>query len=146
MFRNELKLKLSVIRQLISLWKTPRLFFFSCQASSYVNISVSLHTSHSFEVLDIPSFLYASHFIMHSTMIKSFLLALATASTVVAQIAGFDAFTEPATAGVSIPAGSTYNIKWTPSSPAGQISIILLEGTSNTTLQLGPTIASKLRA
>jgi hypothetical protein len=81
---------------------------------------------------------------MHSSLIKSCLLALATASTVVAQIAGFDVFTQPATAGSSIKAGSTYTIKWTPSSPAGQISIILLEGASNTTLQLGPTIASTL--
>jgi hypothetical protein len=80
---------------------------------------------------------------MHSSFIKSCLLALATASTVVAQTTGFDAFTQPLTPGTSIAAGSTYTIKWTPSSPAGQISITLLEGASNTTLQLGPVIASK---
>jgi hypothetical protein len=79
---------------------------------------------------------------MRSSLIKSCLLALATASTVVAQKAGFDAFTQPSTPGSSIPAGKTYTIKWTPSAPAGNISIYLLEGHSNTTLQIGPKIAS----
>jgi hypothetical protein len=102
-----------------------------------------LHTGHSFEVLHTHSFLYASHFIMRSSLIKSCLLALTAASTVVAQIAGFDVFTQPSTPGSSIAAGSTYTIKWTPSSPAGPISIILLEGASNTTLQPGPTIARR---
>jgi hypothetical protein len=70
-------------------------------------------------------------------------LALATASIVVAQISGFDVFTQPSTPGSSIPAGKTYTIKWTPSAPAGKISIYLLEGPSNTTLQIGPKIASR---
>jgi hypothetical protein len=82
---------------------------------------------------------------MRSSFIKSCLLALATASTVVAQnpTPGFDAFTQPTTPGSVIPAGSTYTIKWTPSSPAGKISIVLLQGSSNTTLQLGDKIASE---
>jgi hypothetical protein len=80
---------------------------------------------------------------MRSSLIKSCLLALATASTVVAQTAGFDVFTQPLTPGSTIAAGSTYTIEWTPSSPAGTISIVLLEGPSNTTLQIGPTIARK---
>jgi hypothetical protein len=80
---------------------------------------------------------------MRSSLIKSCLLALTAASTVVAQIAGFDVFTQPSTPGSSIAAGSTYTIKWTPSSPAGPISIVLLEGASNTTLQPGPTIARR---
>jgi hypothetical protein len=60
-----------------------------------------------------------------------------------AQTAGFDVFTAPFTPGSSIPAGSTYTIKWTPSSPTGTISLVLLQGSSITTVQLGPTIACK---
>jgi len=82
---------------------------------------------------------------MRFSLIKSCLLALATASTVVAQnpTSGFDVFTQPSTPGSTIAAGSTYTIEWTPSSPAGPISIVLLEGPSNTSLQLGPTIARR---
>lgn len=80
---------------------------------------------------------------MRSSLIKSCLLALATTSTVLAQTAGFDVFAEPSTPGSTIPAGSTYTIKWTPSSPEGTISIMLLEGSSNITLQAGPTIARR---
>jgi hypothetical protein len=83
---------------------------------------------------------------MRSSLIKSCLLALTAASTVVAQTAGFDVFTQPSTPGSSIAAGSTYTIKWVPSSPAGPISIILLQGASNTTLQPGPTIAKSIES
>lgn len=58
---------------------------------------------------------------------------------------GFDTFTQPLTPGASISAGSVYTIKWTPSAPAGKISLILLEGSSNITLQLGPTIGGKYK-
>lgn len=83
---------------------------------------------------------------MHSSFVKSCLLALATVSTVVAQTANFDPFIAPIEPGSSIPAGSTYDIKWTPTAPSGSISLILLEGNTNTTLQLGPKIASRFQA
>jgi len=59
----------------------------------------------------------------------------------IAQVTGFDVFTAPNTPGSTIAAGSTFTIKWTPSPPAGLISIVLLEDPSNDILQLGPTVA-----
>ncbi len=62
----------------------------------------------------------------------------------IAQTAGFDEFTQPVVPGSVISAGPAYTIKWTASSPAGQISLILLEGASNRALQLGPSLASTI--
>jgi hypothetical protein len=77
--------------------------------------------------------------IMVSSFLKVCLLALTTASSVLAQTPGFDVFTQPITPGSTFAAGSTMQITWTPSAPAGKISILLLEGATNTSLQLDPT-------
>ena len=67
---------------------------------------------------------------------------LAWVSAALAQTAGFDAITVPAK-DESIPAGSTYTVKWDYSADyAGTVSIQLLQGADPTTLQLGPVIAS----
>lgn len=55
---------------------------------------------------------------------------------------GFDAITAPGV-GEILTAGKAYTIKWLPSAPFGSVSIILLQGTGDLTLQLGATIASK---
>lgn len=79
---------------------------------------------------------------MQYSFVKACLLALASTTAVLAQTAGFDVITAPARNEV-IAAGSTFTITWTSSDPAGKISLVLLEGASNTTLQIGDTIASK---
>ncbi|KKY38813.1 putative gpi anchored serine-threonine rich protein [Diaporthe ampelina] len=67
---------------------------------------------------------------------------LAWVSAALAQTAGFDAITVP-TKDESVPAGSTYTVKWDYSADyAGTISIQLLQGADSTTLQLGPVVAS----
>ncbi|KAI3395841.1 hypothetical protein diail_854 [Diaporthe ilicicola] len=69
---------------------------------------------------------------------------LAWVSAALAQTAGFDAISLPAK-DESVPAGSTYTVKWDYSATyAGTVSIQLLQGADPTTLQLGPTIASGL--
>jgi hypothetical protein len=84
---------------------------------------------------------------MQYSFAKTCLLALAAASSVLAQSATdkFDVITAPGAAGVVIPAGQTYEIKWDPS-PApldGKITIVLLQGASELLLQTGATIASE---
>ncbi|KAG6360903.1 hypothetical protein INS49_011971 [Diaporthe citri] len=69
---------------------------------------------------------------------------LAWVSAALAQTAGFDAITVPAK-DESVPAGSTYTVKWDYSPTyAGTVSIQLLQGADPTTLQLGPVVASGL--
>lgn len=69
---------------------------------------------------------------------------LAWVSAALAQTAGFDAITVP-TKDESVPAGSTYTVKWDYSADyAGTVSIQLLQGADPTTLQLGPVVASGL--
>jgi hypothetical protein len=76
---------------------------------------------------------------MQSSFLKVCLLALTTASSVLAQKPGFNVFTQPLTPGMTFTAGETMHITWTPSAPAGKITILLLEGASNTTLQIDST-------
>jgi len=71
-------------------------------------------------------------------------VALAAVSGAVAQVHGFDAITAPLTPGTNIKAGSTFTITWEPSAPAGKISIVLLQGSSNVTLEAGDTIAKSI--
>lgn len=67
---------------------------------------------------------------------------LAWVSAALAQTAGFDAITVPVK-DESVPAGSTYTVKWDYSADyAGTVSIQLLQGADPTTLQLGPVVAS----
>lgn len=67
---------------------------------------------------------------------------LAWVSAALAQTAGFDAISLPAQ-DESVPAGSTYTVKWDYSATyAGTVSIQLLQGADPTTLQLGPVVAS----
>jgi len=78
---------------------------------------------------------------MQYSFVKACLLALATTTTsVLAQTVGFNPITAP-TSGETLIPGTTYTIKWTPSEPAGPVSLILLQGLTNTTLQIGNTIA-----
>jgi hypothetical protein len=76
--------------------------------------------------------------------LKSCLLALSSASIVFAQTAGFDVFTQPITPGSTYACGSTLKIAWTPSAPAGKITILLLEGTSNITLEAAATPVARM--
>jgi hypothetical protein len=83
---------------------------------------------------------------MYFSFAKSCALALAAASSALSQTDGFDVITNPDSAGVTLPAGETFDITWDPS-PApldGKITIVLLQGTSEALLQTGDTIASKL--
>ncbi|KAL1855277.1 hypothetical protein Daus18300_011183 [Diaporthe australafricana] len=69
---------------------------------------------------------------------------LAWVSAALAQTAGFDAISLPAQ-DESVPAGSTYTVKWDYSATyAGTVSIQLLQGADPATLQLGPVVASGL--
>jgi hypothetical protein len=77
---------------------------------------------------------------MQYSFVKACLLALATTTSVLAQTAGFNVISAPTSGDVLVP-GTTYTIKWTPSEPAGPVTLILLQGLTNTTLQIGNTIA-----
>ena len=79
---------------------------------------------------------------MQYSITKACLLALAAASSVVAQNAGFNVITKP-TEGEVVAAGKTYTIEWIPTLPSQDVSLVVLQGASNITLQLGATIACK---
>ncbi|RDL36732.1 uncharacterized protein BP5553_06084 [Venustampulla echinocandica] len=68
----------------------------------------------------------------------------ALASSVVAQTAGFDVMTSP-TQDQEIPAGSSFDIVWTPGSVEGTISITLMQGEAPKLLLLGETVASGIK-
>ncbi len=70
-------------------------------------------------------------------------MALAAASTAVAQTAGYNVLTKPAYNEV-LEAGQTYTIEWVPTLSAEAISLIVMKGASAQTLQLGETIAGML--
>lgn len=68
---------------------------------------------------------------------------LALMSHALAQTSGFDAVTKP-TSGEVLTAGSTYQVTWDYNSQYdGTISITLLQGDTDTTLEVGDTVASK---
>lgn len=79
---------------------------------------------------------------MQYSIVKACLLALAATTSVVAQTAGFNVITKP-TEGEVVAAGKTYQIEWIPSLPSKTVSLVVLQGASNITLQLGATIACK---
>ncbi|KFY96534.1 hypothetical protein V500_02416 [Pseudogymnoascus sp. VKM F-4518 (FW-2643)] len=79
---------------------------------------------------------------MQYTFVKACLLALAATSSVFAQTNGFDVLIAPAKDEV-VKAGSTFTIKWAPTAPAGPISLVLMQGASNTTLQLAEGFLAK---
>jgi len=74
---------------------------------------------------------------MRYSFVSAALLALA--SSVVAQI--FDDITSP-TEDQVIPADEPFNIVWEPAGVDGTITITLLQGATNTSLQTGPVIKS----
>ncbi|KAI9745134.1 MAG: hypothetical protein M1818_001412 [Claussenomyces sp. TS43310] len=83
---------------------------------------------------------------MQLSVFKICLLAVVTTSAAVcAQDAavGFDVVLAPKADEV-VPAGKPYTIKWTPGGPSGTVSIILLQGKTNTTLQLGDAVAQSI--
>jgi hypothetical protein len=77
---------------------------------------------------------------MHYSLISAALVALV--SSVVAQTAGFDTITSP-TLDQDIPAGSSFDIVWEPESVDGTVTITLLQGATNSTLEAGPVIAGR---
>jgi hypothetical protein len=91
--------------------------------------SVSSDTSHSLHLFS------RSILDMQYSIVKACLLALAATTSVFAQIDGFDVLTAPAKDEV-VKAGTTYSIKWAPTEPAGPISLILMQGATNISLQL----------
>lgn len=79
---------------------------------------------------------------MQYSIVKACLLALAATTSVVAQTAGFNVITKPAE-GELVAAGKTYTVEWIPTLPSQDVSLVVLQGASNVTLQLGATIACK---
>jgi hypothetical protein len=78
---------------------------------------------------------------MRFTVSAAALLAFAGAAF--AQTDGFDPITKPLK-DESIPAGSTYEVTWEASADYnGTVTLILLAGSSASTLQLGDSIASE---
>lgn len=70
-------------------------------------------------------------------------MALATTTSVLAQIPGFNVLTAPTSHEV-IPAGSTFTIRWTPSGPAAPITLLLMQGKNAQGLEVAEkAIASK---
>lgn len=78
---------------------------------------------------------------MQFSLVKSCLLALAATTSVLAQTPGWNVITKPAM-GEVVAAGETYTIVWQASTPDEPISLILMQGKTNTTLVLGETIAA----
>ncbi|KAG9238826.1 Ser-Thr-rich glycosyl-phosphatidyl-inositol-anchored membrane family-domain-containing protein [Amylocarpus encephaloides] len=74
----------------------------------------------------------------------SAIVAAAALAPVLAQTPGFDPITAP-TADQTLPAGSSFDITWTPSADEGTVKIVLIQGESPTTLQQGPTVASGIQ-
>lgn len=56
---------------------------------------------------------------------------------------GFDVFVTPTNNEV-VAAGSNFDIIWTPSPPAGPVTIRLMQGSSELNQDFGPTIACKI--
>jgi hypothetical protein len=80
---------------------------------------------------------------MQYSFAKACLLALATTTSVLAQIPGFNVLTAPTSHEV-IPAGSTFTIRWTPSGPAAPITLLLMQGKNAQGLEIAEkAIASK---
>jgi hypothetical protein len=81
---------------------------------------------------------------MQYSFLKSCLLAIATASSVVlAQTSGFNVMTKPLV-GEAVPANTVYDIVWTPSAAyPGKISIVFYGGSAANTLAVISTVASK---
>jgi hypothetical protein len=73
----------------------------------------------------------------------SALLLLPYLSLAQEAVAGFDVFVTPTNNEV-VTAGSNFDIIWTPSSPAGPVTIILMQGATEQDQEFGPTIACKL--
>ncbi|KFY31144.1 hypothetical protein V493_01354 [Pseudogymnoascus sp. VKM F-4281 (FW-2241)] len=72
---------------------------------------------------------------MQYSFTKACLLALATTTSVLAQIPGFNVLTAPAKNEV-VEAGSKFHIEWTSTDPAAPISLILMQGVDAGHLQL----------
>ncbi|KFY64050.1 hypothetical protein V496_03513 [Pseudogymnoascus sp. VKM F-4515 (FW-2607)] len=64
---------------------------------------------------------------MQYSFAKACLLALATTTSVLAQIPGFNVLTAPASNEV-LQAGEKFTIKWTPSDPPAPITLLLMQG------------------
>lgn len=58
-------------------------------------------------------------------------------------IDGFDVFVTP-TDNEVVAAGSNFDIIWTPSDPAGPVTIRLMQGDTELTQEFGPTIACQI--
>ncbi|RFU29666.1 hypothetical protein B7463_g6659, partial [Scytalidium lignicola] len=78
---------------------------------------------------------------MRTSFVSAAFLALV--SSVFAQTPGFDAISAPAQ-DQTLAVGSTFDIKWAPNSVKGPVTIILLQGSTPSTLQLGQTVASSI--
>ncbi|KFY27618.1 hypothetical protein V491_00823, partial [Pseudogymnoascus sp. VKM F-3775] len=79
---------------------------------------------------------------MQYSFAKACLLALATTTSVLAQIPGFNVLTAPAS-NEAVEAGSKYTIKWTPSDPAAPISLVLMQGKDAQHLDLASDFIAK---
>lgn len=53
---------------------------------------------------------------------------------------GFDPFGQPNVDGAIIPAGKPFNITWSPTKPLGNISILLMQGPTEVTQNIGDPI------
>ncbi|ELR10535.1 hypothetical protein VC83_05137 [Pseudogymnoascus destructans] len=81
---------------------------------------------------------------MQYSFAKACLLALATTTSVLAQIPGFNVLTAPTSQEV-IPAGSTFTIRWTPSNPPAPITLFLIQGKDAQSLNIADkAIASSI--
>jgi hypothetical protein len=81
---------------------------------------------------------------MQYTFVKAALLALAATTSVLAQATeGFQPIQKPALGDV-VTAGETYTIEWEATEPVTALNIVLLQGSSNITLQIGETIKGGL--
>ncbi len=65
---------------------------------------------------------------------------LAFAATATAQISGFDVFQQPGQ-DATVPAGTTYDIEWTPAGVTGTVTIGLLGGADAGHLQVLSNVA-----
>jgi hypothetical protein len=72
-------------------------------------------------------------------------LAITTCSIAQDPTDAFDPFGTPDTDGEIIEAGKPYKISWTPTEPFGNITILLMEGPTETTQNLGDTVVCELR-
>ncbi|KAH8815333.1 GPI anchored serine-threonine rich protein [Xylogone sp. PMI_703] len=79
---------------------------------------------------------------MRTSFVSTAFLALV--SSVFAQTPGFDVITNP-TQDKVVKVGQTLDITWEPSSVTGTATIILLQGATPSTLQLGQTVAASIK-